>query len=52
MYILTISERDLQSESNRFCCHLAHKNCTVFCAPNAQKSTGLKQGKKTIFLDV
>ena len=32
--------------------HLAHANCTLFCAPNAQKRTGSQQGKKTIFLDV
>ena len=31
---------------------LAHANCTLFCAPNAQKRTGSQQGKKTIFLDV
>ena len=31
---------------------LAHANCTLFCAPNAQKKTGSQQGKKTIFLDV
>ena len=28
---------------------LAHANCTLFCAPNAQKRTGSQQGKKTIF---
>ena len=32
--------------------HLAHTNCTLFCAPNAQKRTGSQQGKKTFFLDV
>ena len=32
--------------------NLAHANCTLFCAPNAQKRTGSQQGKKTIFLDV
>ena len=32
--------------------HLAHANCTLFCAPNAQKRTGSQQGKKAIFLDV
>ena len=31
---------------------LAQANCTLFCAPNAQKKTGSQQGKKTIFLDV
>ena len=31
---------------------LAHANCTLFCAPNAQKRTGSQQGKKTICLDV
>ena len=31
---------------------LAHANCTLFCAPNAQKRTRSQQGKKTIFLDV
>ena len=31
---------------------LAHANCTLFYAPNAQKKTGSQQGKKTIFLDV
>ena len=34
------------------CGFLAHTNCTLFCAPNAQKRTGSQQGKKTIFLDV
>ena len=31
---------------------LAHANCTLFCAPNAQKRTGSQQGKKTFSLDV
>ena len=31
---------------------LAHANCTLCCAPNAQKRTGSQQGKRTIFLDV
>ena len=31
---------------------LAHVNCTLFCAPNAQKRTDWQQGKKTSFLDV
>ena len=32
--------------------HLAHTNCTLFCASNSQKGTASQQGKKTIFLDV
>ena len=28
---------------------LAHANCTLFCASNAQKRTGSQQGKRTIF---
>ena len=28
---------------------LGHANCTLFCAPNAQKKTSSQQGKKTIF---
>ena len=31
---------------------LAHANCTLFCTPNAQRTTGSQQDKKTIFLDV
>ena len=31
---------------------LGHANCTLFCAPKAQKKTGSQQGKKTIFSDV
>ena len=31
---------------------LANANCTLFCASNAQRRTGSRQGKKTIFLDV
>ena len=31
---------------------LTHGNCTLFCAPTAQKRTGSQHGKKTIFLDV
>ena len=30
---------------------LAHANCTLFCAPNAQKRTGSQQGKKTNFFE-
>ena len=29
---------------------LAHANCTLCCAPNAQKRTGSQQGKKTYFV--
>ena len=29
---------------------LAHANCTLFCALNAQKRTASQQGKKTFFL--
>ena len=38
-------------ESQILTVNLAHANCTLFCASNAQKRTGSQQGKKTFFLD-
>ena len=48
----SIAHRFYVMDTEAFDFVLAHANCTLFCAPNAQKRTGTQQGKKTIFLDV
>ena len=50
--VRNVGHRCQDHTENDLAKHLAHANCTLFCAPNAQKRTGSQQGKKTIFLDV